>query len=221
MNEGTPVCMIQMSRNGEEALVGYDNGAWTKFSLKNGLVMSSSAPHEDFADIFKRVDRKKLSKYASTVPQCRSMIANDDLTKLYLASPVLRDSLVYAWDLATASDQAPSTPPPWIRAEGKFGLWWKAWGDGDSLPLSSDEEDELGDVERRDPLVVFEWEDESESWRVEVLVRAALGTLPSLFTFLRFGRSRTEPEEASGAGGRAAQRRPSIVRVCLLFGLRL
>lgn len=111
VNEGTPVCMIQMSRNGEEALVGYDNGAWTKFSLKNGLVMSSSAPHEDFADIFKRVDRKKLSKYASTVPQCRSMIANDDLTKLYLASPVLRDSLVYAWDLTTASEQAPSTPP--------------------------------------------------------------------------------------------------------------
>ena len=94
---------------------------------------------------------------------------------------------------------------------------WKAWGDWDSLPLSSDEEEELGDVERREPLVVFEWEDESESWRVEVLVRAALGTLPSLFTFLKLGRSRTEPEEASGAGGRAAQRRPSIVRFgCLV-----
>ena len=119
VNEGTAVRMIQMSRNGEEALVGYDNGAWTKFSLKNGLVAASSAPHEDFADIFKRVDKKKLSKYASTVPQCRSMIANDDLTKLYLASPVLRDSLVYAWDLTTAGDRAPA-PPPQNKEERAF-----------------------------------------------------------------------------------------------------
>ena len=105
VNGQTPVRTVQFSKSGEEMLIGYDNGGWIRVSLKNGLTVSSSAPHEDFSDVFKCVNVKKLSKYANTAPQCRAMISNDDLSVIYLASPCLRDGKVYVWDLNAVREE--------------------------------------------------------------------------------------------------------------------
>ena len=101
-NANTPVRMLQISKASGEALVGYENGGWSKVSLDNGETTTWSAPHSDFADVFKYINVKKLSKYTNTAPQCRSMAANDDLSIIYLASPLLRDGRVYVWDLTSS-----------------------------------------------------------------------------------------------------------------------
>ena len=50
-----------------------------------------------------------------------------------------------------------------MRAEGSgFG----GRGEDRLDLLSSEDDEELGDVDRREPLVVLEWEEESESARV-------------------------------------------------------
>lgn len=99
-----PVRAVCISQKGDEALVGYDNGGWVKVSLKSGLTVASSMPHDDFADVFKFVESKKVSKYANTAPQCRALVTNDDLSVIYLASPCLRDGRVYAWDLRESAE---------------------------------------------------------------------------------------------------------------------
>lgn len=99
VNARTPVRALQISLDGEILFVGYDNAGWMKVALANGLIVSSSPPHEDFADVFKYVDASKLTKYVNTTPQCRAMLVSDDLSEVYLTSPALRDSRVYAWNL--------------------------------------------------------------------------------------------------------------------------
>ena len=58
-NANTPVRMFQISKASGEALVGYENGGWSKVSLDNGETTTWSAPHSDFADVFKYVNVKK------------------------------------------------------------------------------------------------------------------------------------------------------------------
>jgi len=108
VNARTAVRALQISLDGEILFVGYDNAGWMKVALANGLIVSSSPPHEDFADVFKYVDASKLSKYVNTTPQCRAMLVSDDLSEVYLTSPALRDSRVYAWDLTRRDGETTS-----------------------------------------------------------------------------------------------------------------
>jgi len=108
VNARTPVRALQISLDGEILFVGYDNAGWMKVALANGLIVSSSPPHEDFADVFKYVDASKLTKYVNTTPQCRAMLVSDDLSEVYLTSPALRDSRVYAWDLTRRDGETTS-----------------------------------------------------------------------------------------------------------------
>jgi WD40 repeat protein len=99
VNAQTPVRMIQLSPDEDEALIGYRNGGWTKACVKTGLPLASSRPREEFADVFALVKSKKLSKYVDTAPNAKSMVASEDLTVLYLSSPVLRDHSIYVWNI--------------------------------------------------------------------------------------------------------------------------
>jgi len=102
VNAQTPVRMIQLSPDEDEALIGYRNGGWTRACLKTGLPLASSRPREEFADVFALVKSKKLSKYVDTAPNAKSMVASEDLTVLYLSSPVLRDYSIYVWNIENA-----------------------------------------------------------------------------------------------------------------------
>lgn len=102
VNAQTPVRMIQLSPDEDEALIGYRNGGWTRACLKTGLPLASSRPREEFADVFALVKSKKLSKYVDTAPNAKSMVASEDLTVLYLSSPVLRDHSIYVWNIENA-----------------------------------------------------------------------------------------------------------------------
>ena len=105
VNARTAVRALQISLDGEILFVGYDNAGWMKVALASGLIVSSSPPHEDFADVLKYVDVSKLTKYTNTAPQCRAMLVSDDLSVVYLTSPALRDSRVYAWNLTSRDSE--------------------------------------------------------------------------------------------------------------------
>lgn len=102
VNAQTPVRMIQLSPDEDEALIGYRNGGWTKACVKTGLPLASSRPRGEFSDVFALVKSKKLSKYVDTAPNAKSMMASEDLTVLYLSSPVLRDHSIYVWNIENA-----------------------------------------------------------------------------------------------------------------------
>jgi hypothetical protein len=99
VNAQTPVRMIQMSVNEEIAMIGYNNGGWIHVCMQTGFTTAAAGPHAEFADVFKLVKTAKLSKYTDTAPNCRAMVASEDLNTLYLASPALRDNSIYVWDL--------------------------------------------------------------------------------------------------------------------------
>jgi len=102
VNAQTPVRIIQLSPDEDEALIGYRNGGWTRICLKTGLPLASSRPREEFADVFALVKSKKLSKYVDTSPNAKSMVASEDLSVLCLSSPVLRDYSIYVWNIENA-----------------------------------------------------------------------------------------------------------------------